>query len=249
MGPLFPLPSWLGGGSASHRPHSPPSHSPPDWYSGGCVPAHPPQPCSVPNRRVFVGERGGIQHPERPYCTASPAPRHRGTPPHPNVSPSLPAGVSEERSLVQSREQRLPRTASPIRAGPALLSLPPTAPFSLVTLFCYYAAHSFLLHSRGLLLKEAICIFSSYLSSPDFFSACLRRGNLGCFEARCRDGSEELPHSSLRCPLLYRSTQLQRSPSCLGDFPRWKPRCMFYQLATLQERHPQPAALCSSVRR
>lgn len=45
---------------------------PPDWYSGGNVPARPPQPCSVPNRRGFVGERKGVQHPEsrgqRPKC-------------------------------------------------------------------------------------------------------------------------------------------------------------------------------------
>lgn len=63
--PPFPRPGGGGRNLAVHRPHSPPpsywgKHAPlPDWYSGGHVPARPPQPHSVPDRRGFVGSARG----------------------------------------------------------------------------------------------------------------------------------------------------------------------------------------------
>lgn len=84
----------------------------------------------------------------------------------------------EEWSLVRSRKQHLPRAASPIRAGPVLLFLSLTAPFSLVTLFCYYSAHSFLWHGCDPLLLEGCHLhFLKLFSSPPFFSACFSKGS------------------------------------------------------------------------
>lgn len=82
----------------------------------------------------------------------------------------FPVQRQEEWSLAQSRKQHLPRAASPIRAGPVLLFLSPTAPFSLVTLFCYYSAHSFLLRGCGSLLLEGCHLhFLDLFSTAPFF--------------------------------------------------------------------------------
>ena len=90
----------------------------------------------------------------------------------------FPVQCQEERSLVQSRKQHLPHAASPIRAGPVLLFFSPTAPFSLVTLFCYYSAHSFLLCGCGPLLLEGCHLhFLKLFSTAPFFSACFSKGN------------------------------------------------------------------------
>lgn len=61
--PIPPFPGW-GGGLASHRPLSPLLLIGIRGDASQPGPPSPALPCSVPDRRVFVGEREGVRHPE-----------------------------------------------------------------------------------------------------------------------------------------------------------------------------------------
>lgn len=152
--------------------------SPPGWEGSRAVaPTPPPHPHLPPGTRTATHCRGTglLLYPAATeHAVFVPTFLHLSLS-YPGV---FPVQQQEERSLIQSRKQHLPRTASPTRAGPVLLFLSPTAPFSLVTLFCYYSAHSFLPRGCGPLLLEGCHLhFLKLFSSAPFFSACFSKGN------------------------------------------------------------------------